>query len=97
MTRAYELTVVLSPQLNEKDLSALKDAVEKLVEKIKGKAGKVEEWGTKKLSYPIKKETEGVFSFWRLELPTDGVAALDKELKVQDGILRYLLVVAKKK
>ena len=97
MIRKYELTVVLSPQLNEKDLQAKIDWLEKLVEKAKGKLGKLDDWGKKVLAYPIKKETEGIFKFWPVELPGEAVAGVDRELMVQAGILRHLLVVVDKK
>lgn len=95
MMRQYELTVVFSPQLNQKDLTAAAAAVENLVEKAKGKIKKMEDWGKKVLSYPIKKEVEGVYQWRQLELPTAAVANVDKELKLQQQILRYLLVVNK--
>ena len=95
MTRNYELTVVFSPQLNEKDLTAATTGVEKAVEKAKGKLGKMAEWGKKGLAYPIKKETEGVFRFWPVELPGEAVTGVDKELRLVEGVLRFLLVGGK--
>lgn len=92
MTRNYELTVVMSPQLNDKDLKAALVGVEAVVEQAKGKVVKKEEWGKKPLAYRIKKETEGVYWLFRVELPTDKAAVVDKELRLREDILRLLLV-----
>ena len=96
MTRTYELTVVFSPQLNEKDLTAATAAVGKVVEKAGGKMGKLQEWGKKMLAYPIKKENEGVFRFWLVEVPTEMVVGVDKELRLIEGVLRFLLIGGKR-
>ena len=92
MTRNYELTVVVSPQLNEKDLQAALAGVEAVVEQVKGKGVKKEEWGKKPLAYRIKKETEGIYWLFKLELPTEKAAVVDKELRLREDILRLLLV-----
>ncbi|OGY17696.1 MAG: 30S ribosomal protein S6 [Candidatus Chisholmbacteria bacterium RIFCSPHIGHO2_01_FULL_48_12] len=93
MTRNYELVVVFSPQLNEKDLTAATAEVVAVVEKAGGKAAKMIDWGKKDLSYPIKKETSGIFRLWPVALAADKAAQVDKELRLKEGVLRFLLVV----
>lgn len=92
MNRAYELVVVISPQLNEKKFKAELTAVEAVVDKAKGKVVKKEDWGKKALSYPIKKETEGMYVLFRLELPSEQVREVDKKLRLREDMLRFLLV-----
>lgn len=94
MMRQYELTVVFSPQLNEKDLTAATEGVVAMVEKAGGKVDKMIDWGKKDLAYPIKKETSGIFRLWPVELAADKAVAVDKELRLKEGVLRFLLVVA---
>jgi small subunit ribosomal protein S6 len=96
MTRKYELVVVFSPQLNETDLTAATAGVVAVVDKAGGKAAKMIDWGKKDLSYPIKKETSGIFRFWPVELSADKAAQVDKDLRLTAGVLRFLLVVAGK-
>ncbi len=92
--RQYELTVVFSPQLNEKDLTAATEGVVAVVEKAGGKVDKMIDWGKKDLAYPIKKETSGIFRLWPVELAADKAVAVDKELRLKEGVLRFLLIVA---
>ena len=86
------LPLFLKIQLNDKDLKAALVGVETVVEQAKGKVVKKEEWGKKPLAYRFKKETEGVYWLFKLELPTDKAAVVDKELRLREDILRLLLV-----
>lgn len=97
MTRKYELTVVFSPQLNEKDLTAATAGVVAVVEKAGGKLAKMIDWGKKDLAYPIKKETSGIFRLWPVELAADKAESVDKQLRLKEGVLRFLLVVGGKR
>jgi small subunit ribosomal protein S6 len=96
MKRKYELTVVFSPQLSSSELTKLNKSVGSLIEKAGGKVVKKEDWGTKKLSYAIAKQSEGVYRHFIVDMPSDGPAALDRELKLLQGILRHLLVIKEK-
>ena len=90
--RNYELTLVIDPDLSSVDQKKLVEKVKKIVEEIKGKVSKVTEWGKKELAYPIKKRTMGYYFLCLLNLPEDGVEKLDKKLKVEEGIMRFLQV-----
>lgn len=91
------MTVVFSPQLNEKDLTAATAGVVAVVEKAGGKLAKMIDWGKKDLAYPIKKETSGIFRLWPVELAADKAESVDKQLRLKEGVLRFLLVVGGKR
>jgi len=90
--RNYELTLVIDPDLSSADQKKLVEKAKKIVEELKGKISKVTEWGKKELAYPIKKKTMGYYFLCFLNLPEDGVEKLDKKLKVEEGIIRFLQV-----
>lgn len=88
--RIYDLVLVFKSSLAE-------DKRKKLVDTITGfangaKVTKNEEWGSKPLSYPIKKELSGHYVYVTLEseegVPTD----FEKRILAQDDVLRHLLV-----
>lgn len=95
--RIYELTVILTPVLKEKGLSSTINAVESLVKKSKGKVLEVENEGKQKLAYPIQKYKEGIYVFWKIQLPRDAAMKFDAELKLQKGVLRQLLIATEEK
>lgn len=90
--RIYDLCLVLGPDQAKTDQEKLLAKIKGEVEKLDGKVEKQDEWGKRELSYPIKRSKEGVFFLLRLALPPSGSAALEKKIKIEEQILRYLLV-----
>ncbi len=90
--RDYELTLLVDPGLEEKKQKVIIDGIKKLIEKAKGKIKKEEVWGKKKLSYPIKKKKEGFYYFYLLSLPVASLPEIEKKLKLEEGILRFLTI-----
>lgn len=89
---SYYLTLVLKPDIEEKERKTLLDS---MVKKLTGEAGKVEKedlWGVKDLAYPIKKQTKGFYAHFEINADPKIVTGLDKVLKVEEDVLRYLLV-----
>ena len=58
-----------------------------------GKVVKTDFWGKKQLVYPIKKQMSGVYILFDLELTAEEVIELQKRIKLEEGLLRHLLVV----
>lgn len=88
----YLLTLVLKADLEEKEL---KEFLDSLIKRIVGEEGKMQKqdlWGVRDLAYPIKKQTKGFFAHYELETDPKIAKTIDKNLKVEENILRYLLV-----
>jgi len=85
------MTLILVPELGEKKKEVLAK-VKKILENTEGKVEKTDEWGKKTLAYPIKKMTEGDYYFWEVSLPEPAPAEIDKKMRLEDRVLRYLLV-----
>jgi len=90
----YELILVLNPKLADKERETLMEKVYAFVEKEGGKVAEKKTWGKKRLSYPIKKFTEGVYELLTISMEPFMVKAVDKKVKVEENIIRYLLVRA---
>ncbi|MCB9819918.1 30S ribosomal protein S6 [Candidatus Nomurabacteria bacterium] len=87
----YELTVLIHPDREselEKQLTTLRD----IIKSVDGKVKTEENWGKKRLAYPIKKENFAVYVNWTLELPADAPLKVSNTFNITDGVLRYLLV-----
>jgi len=98
--RQYELTLVLDPELTSENQKKTLSQIKKLVTDFKGKIGKVEDWGKKTLAYPIRKKTSAIFHLFKLDLPEESIKGLDQKLRLEDNLIRFLLVkvvVSKKK
>lgn len=93
--RNYELTIVLSGKTTA---AKKKDAIEtigKIVAASGGKVLKTDDWGKRELAYKIEKNDEGVFVFFEIEMPTEAIKNIKDKLKLENDILRYLIIVKK--
>lgn len=88
----YLLTLVLKPDLEEKERKSLLDSVTKRLVGEEGKIKKEDLWGNKDLAYKIKRQTKGYFAHFEIESDPKNAKGLDKFLQVEENILRYLLV-----
>lgn len=95
--RNYELTFILPGNTTEAKQKRILEKVEKLVSAVSGKALETSSWGKKDLFYPIKKQTSGVYYFLNLELPSEGAPVVNREIEIDDEVLRHLLVLGDQK
>lgn len=92
MFRNYELVLVIDPEVGKEDLQKLTQTIEELLTKVGGKLVKATGWGSKELIYPIQKKATGQFLLWEISLEADKVIDLEKKLKLEKKLLRYLLI-----
>ncbi|MBI4059340.1 30S ribosomal protein S6 [Candidatus Microgenomates bacterium] len=52
----------------------------------------IAEWGVKELAYPIKKQTSAAYYSLALSLPSDKIQIIDQTMRVNDNVLRHLLL-----
>ncbi len=90
--RSYELVFIVNPELDEDDLTAVRERIEGLIERSSGKVTKVEPWGLRRLAYPVQKQGEGQYVLMQLDIGAQGVAELERDLGLVEPILRHLIV-----
>ena len=89
----YALTLVLKNDLSEKEREELLSSVTAGF----GEKTKEDLWGSRDLAYPISKQTKGYYAHFELEADPKVAKDLDKALKVEEDIIRYLFVRNDKK
>ncbi len=89
--KKYELVLVFSLSKGEEAVETLKAKFTDLI-KANGTLGEVEEWGKRKLAYPINYETEGYYVIVQFESEESFPAELDRVINITDGVLRSLIV-----
>lgn len=91
--QGYELTLILRPDLEEKEQKKVLEKLKKIVEGTKGaKVEKVDSWGKRPLAYEVKKQKEGVYYLLSLLTPPETFPELEKEMKLNENIVRFLIV-----
>ncbi len=90
-TGLYETTFVVNTALGEEAVNALKEKFTSLIAE-NATVEKTEEWGNRKLAYPIDDYTEGFYVYVKYTAPTAFPAELKRILNITDGILRSLTI-----
>ncbi len=94
---SYELNLLMRPELEEKQRDELVELVEKIAKQNGGEVTKREAAGKKALAYPISKMSEAWYYFLNLSLPPEAVEKLEAKLRVEEKLLRTLVVKKEKK
>lgn len=90
--KTYELTLVLDGKASSAKKKASIEKVTKLIELLGGKVLKTDDWGVKPLAYEINKIATGIYLMLDVELPPEGAKSLNEKLRLEEDIIRYLLV-----
>ena len=86
--RHYEIMIILDPNLEEKTVQPSLDQFLTVVTTGGGKVEKVDIWGKRRLSYPIDKKPEGYYAVVDLTAEPSVVLELDRQLNLNEVILR---------
>ena len=87
----YELAVLFHPDL-EVDLSKGEARIQKIISDNNGKIVSTDNWGKKKLLYPIAKNESAIYVFYTVELPGVSLQKVEAILNITDEVIRYLIV-----
>jgi small subunit ribosomal protein S6 len=94
VTRNYELTFIVKPDIDATNLTALHAKVKDLITTEGGSIVKQDQWGMRRLMYPIRKYREGQYTFMLLQLEAASIARIEARLHLNEDIIRYLLIRA---
>ena len=86
----YEIAVLYHPDL-EIDLGKAAKRVEKILADNGGKIINTDNWGKRKLTYPIKHNEHAVYVFYTVELPAANVQKVESTLNITDEVVRFLI------
>src|ERR1700761_3061083 len=88
----YEHVVIARQDISPQQAEALNDTLKALIEQGVGTVAKIEYWGLRNLTYRIKKNRKGHYSLMALDAPSDAVKELERQLSINEEVLRYLTV-----
>lgn len=86
----YETVFILTPDLSE---AQMKEAVDKFADLITSEEGKIvnrEEWGMRKLAYPIEKKSTGYYVLIEFESAPSFIETLEVNFRRDDRVIRFL-------
>jgi small subunit ribosomal protein S6 len=94
MIRDYELTFIAKPDLDVTNMTALVERVKGIIAEVSGTIVKLENWGMRHMTYPIRKYRDGQYVHMRVQMDGSAVARVEQRFKLADDVIRHLLVLA---
>ncbi len=91
--RKYETVIISDPDLQDQTRTELFDKIRNVIAKENGILLDFDEWGGKKLAYEIKKKLRGYYSCLTYGGTGDLVKELERNLRLSDGIMKYMTVL----
>ena len=88
----YELGVIVKTGMEDEAFKAEMERVQGLVTRFGGTIDKVDEWGRRKLAYPIQKQSDGFYSFISFSAEGGVPAEIESRLRIMENVLRFLIV-----
>ena len=86
----YEVLYIVDPAQGEEGIAALVEKFKALVE-ANGTLTSIDEWGKRRLAYPINDLMEGYYVLMTMDAKPEFPAELDRVFKITEGILRSLI------
>jgi small subunit ribosomal protein S6 len=86
--RHYELMVILDPDLEEKTIAPSLDQFLSVIRQDGGSVEKVEVWGRRRLAYEINHKVEGIYAVLDVTAAPAAVKELDRQLNLNEAVLR---------
>lgn len=90
--RDYELMVVINPELDDEGMSTIMDKLKGLITERGGSITDVEQWGRRRLAYPIKRFLEGNYVLTHFKMDPNLTNEVDAGLRLSEAVLRHLIV-----
>ena len=91
VTANYEVVYIVDPAQGEEGIASIVASFKALAEQ-NGSAVEVEEWGTRRLAYPINYKNDGYYVLMSFNSEPSFPRELDRKLRINDGIMRSLIV-----
>ena len=90
ITGKYEVLYIIDPAQGEEGIAALVEKFKAMVE-AEGTLSNIDEWGKRRLAYPINDLNEGYYVLMNFETKPEFPAELERVMTITDGILRCMV------
>jgi small subunit ribosomal protein S6 len=85
---AYELMVILDPELDERTVQPSLDQFLEVIRKDGGSIDNLDIWGKRRLAYEIQKKSEGIYAVVNFTATPAATAELDRQLRLSEAVMR---------
>jgi len=89
-TAVYESAVLINAALDDQQIESILSKIKDLITNNGGQIRELENWGRKRLAYPVEKSKIGYYAIYRFDAPSDIVAKLERTYTLDEQILRFV-------
>ena len=90
--RRYELMVILDPELEERTVAPSLETYLKIIKESGGKVDKLDMWGKRRMTFEMKKKSEGIYAVIDMHCEPAAIKELDRQLNLNEAVLRTKVV-----
>lgn len=91
--REYETIYIMNPAVDADEADRVANKMTEVIARLDGKLTKIDNWGKRKLAFPVQKNSRGVFVYLRYLGFNDLVAELERNLRMVDNVMRFQTIV----
>jgi len=91
--KRYETAILFEPELPEEPRKEFLGKLAGVVAAYKGEVLKTDDWGNRKLAYPIRKKSNAFYTFLVYTGSRGVVEEVERNIKIFDGVLRFLTTI----
>ncbi len=92
----YESVVIINAALEDNQINESLANVERIIKENGGEIKDVNNWGRKRLAYPINKSKSGYYSVSTFQAPSDSIKKIERAFRLDETVIRYLTVLMDK-
>ncbi|MEZ4321101.1 MAG: 30S ribosomal protein S6 [Myxococcota bacterium] len=92
LTHEYETVVIFRPDLDDADTRVIIDTLEAIITENSGTMLIKDEWGKRKLAYPIANHLKGHYVLYNYLGPAESVLEIERRIRINDNIIRFMTV-----
>jgi len=92
----YEHVFLARQDVTAQQVEGFVDQYKAVIEQNGGRVDKTEVWGVKSLAYRIKKNRKAHFTMFNLDAPATAVAEMERQMRINEDVLRFLTVRVEK-
>ena len=92
MLNKYETIYIIKPEVEEQGIKELVEKFNTLIETEGGKVSETQEWGLKRLAYPIQKKEQGYYVLVNFEAKPESIVELERVYKITDSVMKFITI-----
>src|SRR5574338_774222 len=89
-TGVYESAVLINAALDDQQIDLILTRIKDFIINNSGQIRELDNWGRKRLAYPVEKSKIGYYAIYRFDAPSDLIAKLERTYSLDEQILRYV-------